>query len=589
MVPARRIIAVSPERALRVRFEESLRAAAAPEVEVEVQSALDGTGVAEPAALYVVHVAGELLRVPGLLAPRLPGAGPIIAVLPKPSLAGAVELMQASERIAAVLVAEELEIQQLAAVAARLVADDVLGLAQVLAPGTAVRTEEVGDAREKARCIAHVVGFAGEVGAPRQLHGPIEQCLDEMLMNALYDAPVDARGRHVFEGVAAKDRLAQRTDQRAVVQYGCDGRRLAISVRDAFGSLERRTVLRHLHKGLHAEQKVDRKVGGAGLGLYLMATSAEAVYFHVLPGAATEALCVFDLGATAPRLAQLGFLVQRDLRGLAPARPARRRSAAPRGRGWIAAAAVVALAAVGGAVAWRYAGGGRAGQAAVATVELDSEPSGAGVEIDGRPAGSTPLSLTTLAPGASVSAVIKRTGYRTATVRLDAPAAGETRRVVQPLALSDDFVRVRFVSRPAGAEVVKDGQAASVDRTYTPAEVLAPVGQVQRFTLKMPRHVPLVIEPFTPARGERGLEKGGELVPGASLHLEAAAGGKATVRGAPHCVDVALPFDCTLAPGTYVVEYAAPDGAKGTRTVAMGAQDTTVPLAPTPAAPPPKQ
>jgi len=210
---------------------------------------------------------------------------------------------------------------------------------------------------------------------------------------------------------------------------------------------------------------------------------------------------------------------------------------------------------------------------ALATVELDSQPTGAAVEIDGTPRGSTPLTLTSLVPGKAVSIVFKRTGYHAATAHLEIPGSGHRTRLVQPLELSDEFVRVRFVSNPPGAEVMERGKPATVDHTYTPADVFVEANQIQRFTLTMPRHVPLVIEPFTPGRGAHDLEKGGDLVEGATLRIEATLDGTLTVSGAPHCTEVAVPFDCTLAPGTYDVEYHGPDNARLTRNVTMAARD----------------
>ena len=440
-----------------------------------------------------------------------------------------------------------------------------------------------------------------------------------------------------------------RSEQSAVVAYACDGKRFAISVRDAFGSLDRQTVLRHLHKGLHAELKVDRKAGGAGLGLYLMVNASTAVYFHVLPGIATEALCVFDLEAPKLVLEQFGFLVQRDAAGRRASGPSRRRLAGRFRRARALAVVGVAMVVMLGALlgAWALARIGRrddraqvtfttiprgaaieiAGRTvgiaaagtlsvgdleigrayrvvarldgyeatqvivepkpganevtlelrAVATVELDSEPTGAAVEIDGTAMGSTPLALTSLAPGKTVVIVFKRTGYHAATARLQVPAAGHREHLVQPLEASDEFVRVRFVSNPPGAEVIESGKPPGIDRTYTPAEVFVEANQLQRFMLTMPKHVPLVIEPFTPGRGAQGLEKGGDLVEGAALRIEATLAGKITVSGAPHCRDIALPADCTLAPGRYTLEYTGEstgvDNAKLTHTVTMEGRD----------------
>jgi hypothetical protein len=118
---------------------------------------------------------------------------------------------------------------------------------------------------------------------------------------------------------------------------------------------------------------------------------------------------------------------------------------------------------------------------------------------------------------------------------------------------------VRFVSRPPGAEVLESGRASTTDRTYTPAELFVEAGKEQRFTLVMPRHVPLVIEPFTPERGAEGLEKGGDLVPGATLRIEAKLAGTVSVARAPHCRELTPPAECVLAPGSHVVEYIGPD------------------------------
>jgi hypothetical protein len=581
----RRIIAVSPDGAIRQQLEAALAPAADA---FELYSALDapGAGVgAAQAALCVLHLTGAVARAPGAIVLRLPGGCPVIAVLPEPDLAATVELMRSSDRVAGVLAADGLDPAQLSALAALALAEDIFGLEHVMPPGTQIHAATVGDHREKSQCMSDISELVEQAGAPRSYRAPIEQCVDEMLMNALYDAPVDARGAHVFAGVPAAERIKQRTDHTVAVQYAWDGRWLGVAVRDAFGTLDRQTVLRHLYKGLHAEQQVDRKVGGAGLGLYLMASSATAVHFHVLPGIATEVICLFDLEAPAPSLAQLGFLVQHDAAGRTASGPARRRFVGPRPRSRLVSALAGALIvvigmAIGAGVLSRRAGCTGGTEAArdapaPATLELDSQPAGATIEVDGVSMGSTPLALTQLAPGATVSIAFKRDGYRTATAQLQVPAAGERKRLFQALELSDELVRVRFVSNPPGAEVLRTGQAPTVDRTYTPAEVFVEAGKVQRFTLTMPGHVPLVIEPFTPERGARGLQKGGDLVEGATLHLEGPAGGKVTVGGAPHCAELALPADCTLAPGRYDVEYAGPGGAKATRSVTMGTEERT--------------
>src|SRR5262245_11905716 len=144
-------------------------------------------------------------------------------------------------------------------------------------------------------------------------------------MHAVYDAPVDQQGKPIFSEIPTKTRISLRVEQKVVVQFACDGKQFVVSVRDAFGTLERSTVLRYLYKCLHAEQQIDRKVGGAGLGLYLMVNSATTVYFNVLPGVATEATCVFDLESPKLQLERFGFFTEKiDAGGRLASGPARR-------------------------------------------------------------------------------------------------------------------------------------------------------------------------------------------------------------------------------------------------------------------------
>ncbi len=508
---APRIVVVSPDPA----FEQQLMTAlSAMPGAVDVQRGPGAPGAGEPpAVLCVVHLEGECAR--WLEAGVNPGC-PVIAVLPRGDAAAAIDVLRAADRVAGVIAADRFDPQQLVALATRIVSDDVFGLTPAMAPGTPIHTRSVADHAQASRCAAVIAEFAEQRCLPRACRESIAQCLDEMLANALYAAPVDAQGRPLFQGVSPRARIALRSEHSAAVQYACDGKRFALSVRDVFGTLERQTVLGYLHKCAHAGRPVDRKVEGAGLGLYLMLHAATAVFFHVLPGMATEVLCWFDVDAPGRAFAQLGFLTQRDAGAHRASGPAHRRLAGHRRRARLLAAASAAGAgAIAALILSRYALG-VAGPPPPATLELDSQPTGATVAIDGHPVGSTPLTLTSLAPGATVMAVFRRTGYRVAAVPICVPGRGERVQWSQPLEVSDDFVRVHFTSTPPGAEIRRTGQPAAVDRTYTPADIFVEAGQVQRFTLVMPGYVPLVVEPFTPVRGTQILEKGGVLVEGAT-------------------------------------------------------------------------
>ena len=469
--------------------------------------------------------------------------------------------MQASDRIVGTIALETLDASQLAEMATRSVGGELFGLDKIMAPGTAIHARQVGDAYEKNACMSEISAFATANGTPRKHDEAIEQCMDEMMMNALYDAPVDDRGGAVFAGISVKRRITLRIAQHVVVQFACDGKQLAIAVRDAFGTLERATVLRYLDKCLHADQKVDRKVGGAGVGLYLMLNAATSVSFNVVPGVATEALCTFALDTPKLQLQRFGFFVEpsdptgalvatpRPIAGAVIAVEAPRARAA-RHRRNAAMVGAMMLVAIGIAM-WPRVFGPRK---PAPVVELDSTPTSAAVEIDGKRVGDTPLTVTSLTPGSDVSIVFRQPGYRDASARLHVPDRGAALRFVQLLAISDDLVRVRFDSTPPGARIIQQGQQTLLSRTYTPADVFVEAGKLQRFTLTMRNHVPLAIKPFTPRPGTP-LEKSGTLAPGLTLRVEATLEGKATVSGVSSCSELTLPFDCVLPPGHYTIDY----------------------------------
>ena len=654
---ARRIIAVTPDKAFGKQLTVALKAAGGA---VDTHLALDELVHGElSAALLVIHLDGSMADAAQVLLPRLTGETRVIAILPRSNLSAVVDVMQSSDRVAGMMVAEDFDMKLLSAMATRVLAGDIFGLEKHVPWGAQVHSYLVGDYQEKSLCIAQVSEFAETMSVRRKYRESIEQCLDEMLMNALYDAPVDEQGRPIFSEIPTKTRISLRVEQKVVVQYACDGKQFVIGVRDAFGTLERDTVLRYLHKCLHSEQQIDRKTGGAGLGLYLITNSSTGVYFNVLPGVATEAVCTFNLESPKVQLETLGFFVEKiDAAGRLASGPSRRLPAGashPVERRMPVAAgggsrvmtgvlALAVLAALGLVVfaAWprifgvprtsvqvhtvppgaaielegRNAGATTGGaltirdlevgrpypvlarlegyepkqvviqpqdgdnpvtlelRALAATVALDTAPTGASVEIDGKPAGTTPLVLKTLVPSSSATLTFKKAGFHDAVARLAVPGPGKETTLIQPLAVSEELARVRLVSDPPGAQVVQNGQL--VPGMVTPCELLVEAGKTTHFMLTMPHKIPAMLAPLTPPRGADDIELSGKLIDGTTLHLRANIDARFRVAGAPHCQDVAAPFDCVVAPGAHLVDLVVAQAPRIARNVTVKQKDVEV-------------
>ncbi len=535
-------------------------------------------------ALCVVHLDGHLAEAGSTVLSRVPRGCNVVIVLPRANLAQFVSLMQASETVASLLVAEDLLEHQLTAIAARLLTRDLFGLGKTLGADVEVRTHTVHDYLERTSCIEHVAAFVAEHNLPRPTRVAIEQCIDEMLMNALYDAPVDDEGVHVFANVPVRTRTGLRIDQAVLVQYAFDGVTFGLSVRDAFGSLERATILRVLYKCLHADDKVDRKEGGAGVGLFLMVSEATSVAFHLVPGLATEAVCTFNVSAEQTRLGQLTVITERsDVTGalVSGRKPARALRPTPMAglltRHRRAVIGGATLVAVGAAILLAARLVRTPPLPPAATLRVESQPAGASVWVDGVRSGETPAMLTHLRPGADVALKLDHRGYTSADIRVQVPPPGRTHTHVEALTRDPALARVRLVSTPPGARVrLLDASAGALeDRTYTPADVFVEVNLPRRFVLTMPGYVPLAVEAIAPP-GDGTLERGGVLAPGTDIRIEASVPGTVTVARAPHCADVPVPATCTLSPGTYELAFTAATGERQARAVDVHDTDLAV-------------
>jgi len=504
---ARRVIALSVDKAFGKTMTTALRAAGGV---VELHSALDALAAGElPAALVVVHLDGALATCLDELAARLRDDARIIAIVPTSALPLTVDTMQRSDKIAGILAQAELAPNDLAAMATRVLAGDIFGLEKLVPWGTRVYSMLVGDYQEKSLCIAQLNEYAELMGVRRKYRDAIERCLDEMLMNALYDAPVDEHGKQVYAEIPTKSRISLRMEQKVVVQYACDGRSFALSVRDSFGGLERNTILRYLYKCLHAEQQIDRKTGGAGLGLYFIASSASRFLVNVLPGVATECVVTHNLESPKVELEAFGYFVEKiDAAGRLAAGPSRRlpqgsshpverrAAGAPRApRGIVAglSAAILLLVALIALVAYP-----RFTRPATTSVRITTEPAGATVELDGRVRGVA-VDGALLISGLDVGRA-----YRVA-ARLDGHSSAET--VFQLAAGPPTELGLRLVPRAATVELDSDPRGATVtsgDRELgtTPVTIASfTPGSEVRITLRRTGYAPTERAIRVPAAG----------------------------------------------------------------------------------------
>lgn len=155
----------------------------------------------------------------------------------------------------------------------------------------------VRDTQQRDANVARISEFIEKMGAPKRVAELFSALGHELLMNAMYDAPVDEDGRlrHAHDRKAA---IVLPEADAPHLHLACDGARLVLKVRDRFGRLERNHVFGGLVRGLSKDRRteqMDRSHGGAGLGMLVCHTSTVAMVFEVQEGRLTQVTGVYDL------------------------------------------------------------------------------------------------------------------------------------------------------------------------------------------------------------------------------------------------------------------------------------------------------
>jgi hypothetical protein len=152
---------------------------------------------------------------------------------------------------------------------------------------------EVRTTGDRDAAVGEIQNFVGTLGVPKRVAEMFGELAHELIMNAMYDAPVDQSGRPKYAFDRKADiRLAD--EERPVVRIATDGTKLVMQVRDPFGRLERKHVFEGLARGL-AGGEMDSSHGGAGLGMMVCHNASSAMFFDVARGRYTEVTALFEL------------------------------------------------------------------------------------------------------------------------------------------------------------------------------------------------------------------------------------------------------------------------------------------------------
>jgi hypothetical protein len=197
---------------------------------------------------------------------------------------------------------EPLEPEELIATAEKILRGDLFGLEKYLLWGVAPLRLEIQDSRHKHAYVREVAAMAARLGCNDRTVALVEAIADELITNAIYNAPRDEGGRPRYAMLPRRQPVTLEPHEVGVLEFACDGNFIALSQSDPFGSLTQDTIVSYLNRCLVSRSPLapgeSPTSSGAGIGLHRVFQSLSKFIVNIDPGRRTEVIALIDLRLT---------------------------------------------------------------------------------------------------------------------------------------------------------------------------------------------------------------------------------------------------------------------------------------------------
>jgi CheY-like chemotaxis protein len=200
---------------------------------------------------------------------------------------------------------EPLEPDELIITAEKLLRNDLFGLQKYLLWGVEPYCVRIQDSRKKQDYIAEVSEYALSLGCNDRTVEMIETVVDELVTNAIYNAPRTEGGDPKYARLSRREPVVLEDHEAGELQFACDGDYIAVAQIDPFGSLTQDTVVTYLNRCLvKGPDQFSEASGGAGIGLFRVFQSLSKFIINISPGKKTEVISLIDLRLSMKRFRQ---------------------------------------------------------------------------------------------------------------------------------------------------------------------------------------------------------------------------------------------------------------------------------------------
>lgn len=168
------------------------------------------------------------------------------------------------------------------------------GLENLLKPGTKVQVIQLASSSQKYNAVEAVKAYLLAAKFQTRMATVVANAVDEILMNAMFDAPTDDQGHPILTSTPRSTVLKLEGKNTVEMHVGFDGKYVGISAIDYFGSLDKSKLLSHISKiYVKEEYKVRANQAGAGIGLATVFRSGGSFLFISESHQQTEVVVFF--------------------------------------------------------------------------------------------------------------------------------------------------------------------------------------------------------------------------------------------------------------------------------------------------------
>lgn len=180
----------------------------------------------------------------------------------------------------------------------KLMRRDIFGLDKYLPTwGIKIHSVEIANSEDKQSALQQLHNFLEMIDCFGAIKSSVLLVADELIMNAIFNAPRNQEGEPKYRNLDRSAAVTLDTHEKVLFSFACDGRNIALSVKDQFGSLDRPVIVKYLRRcfsnDLAEVEKDEERRAGAGLGLYMVFNSITQLIFNVQAGVGTEVIATF--------------------------------------------------------------------------------------------------------------------------------------------------------------------------------------------------------------------------------------------------------------------------------------------------------